>query len=68
MTKEQALEMLKSAPCGNEPSRVNPEMTQALVVQVVREGTECEKSGAVLSAMSEKRVYQACQNTRHPRY
>lgn len=67
MTKEQAMEMLKSAPRGDTPSKVNKELTKTMVVDIVEKWVASQPDGTVLEDLFVKRVRQATQNTRHPK-
>ena len=69
MTKEEALELLLTAPLGDEPSAVNPQLTMTHAVKIVTNGTrECKCNRVHLSALSEKRVWQVVKNQKRPRY
>ena len=67
MTKDEALELLETAPTGNMPSKLNPGMTQAQAVKIIRAGVEDSPEGKLMSLM-EKRVWQVVKNQRRPRY
>ena len=67
MTKQEALELLKSAPTDEQPSRVNPYLTRQQCVDIVRGAIEGAKDGPITS-MSEKRVWQVVKDQKRPRY
>ncbi len=64
MTKEEALELLKTAPQSNKSSKVNPGLTEAHVTEIVREGLP----DGDLSRLFEKRVWQAVKNQKRPSF
>lgn len=68
MTKEEALEMLKSAPRGENASNVNAYLTQAQCVGIVENAIRSLSDGYVLDHLTEKRVHQVCKNQRRPRF
>ena len=68
MTKEEALEMLKVAPRGGKPSKVNPSLTQAQAVDLVEGWLKNKPDGEKIDRIFEKRVYQVARNQREPRY
>ncbi len=71
MKLKQAKELLMLAPLGDKPSKVNPGLTMSQVVDIVRKGIVSEHNDndeAVLTDLSEKRVYQVVKNQRRPRY
>jgi len=72
MTIKEALELLESAPGGDQPSRVNPVFTQEQAVNTVVAGlsellTE-HNMDHELDDLLTKRVHQVCRNQRRPRY
>lgn len=67
MTKQEALELLKSAPADNKPSRVNPILTRRQGVGIVREAIEGMRDGQIASIF-EKRVWQVVKDQKRPRY
>lgn len=67
MNKEEALRMLKTAPRGSQPSKVNSALTQTQVVDLVECGVESLYDGTVLESLFMKRVLQVCQNRKHPK-
>jgi len=70
MTKKEALELLKSASRDNIPSRVNPHLSQAQVVEIV-EGAITESGGDLegqIDSLMEKRVWQVTKNQKRPKY
>lgn len=68
MTKEQALALLNKSPCGNTPSRVNPSLTEAQAVGIIKDYVSAIPGGELVDEMTEKRVYQVYKNQRRPRY
>ena len=69
MTKEDALDLLETAPQNEyKPSRVNPSLPQAISVKIVREGIEKFPDGTKLSGLFEKRVWQVVKNQVRPRF
>ena len=68
MDKLQAIELLKTAPRGSKPSRVNPSLTQAQAVEFVEGWIAGKEDDYILPDLFEKRVYQVARNQRKPRY
>lgn len=72
MTLEEANRMLDQAPCGIAPARINPGMTQAQAVDIVRKGINgpraLQADGVNLDPMLEKRVWQVFKNQKRPKY
>lgn len=68
MTREEALEMLIDAPRTDTPSRLNPSLTCKQGVTIVENAVKAMKPGAILDALSEKRVYQVSLNRKRPKY
>ncbi len=69
MTKEEALELLETAPQDEYiPSRVNLGLSQAMAVNIVRNGIEEFPDGTKLSRLFEKRVWQVAKNQVGPRF
>jgi hypothetical protein len=69
LTKEQALEMLKTAPRSRDKkSRVNSSFSQAQVVALVKAAVDKLEPGQSLDNLTERRVYQAARNQLRPRY
>ena len=69
MTKEEALEWLKTAPQDEyTPSRVNPGFPQVIAVKIIREGIESFPDGSKLNKLFEKRVWQVVKNQVRPRF
>jgi len=61
MTKQEALEMLKSAPRDNKPAKINPVLTRAQAVEIVENGLKEQPEGKI-NPLYEKRVLQVCGN------
>ena len=68
MTKEEALTLLATATRNNKPSKVNPALTRAQMVEIIEDGVKCYQDGATLPHLMEKRVWQAVKNQRRPRF
>ena len=67
MTREEAIEMLRKAPKGDKPSRINSVFTQAQAVELVLGWVRGLKEGEVLPEIFEKRVWQVSKNQRRPK-
>lgn len=76
MLLKEALALLDQAPAGEEPAKLNPSITQAQAVQIVRnavatlgrpKGKPCGPEDKIDTLM-EKRVYQVYRNQKRPRY
>jgi hypothetical protein len=68
MLVSEALEMLTRAPQGEKPARINPVMSQAQAVDIVRKGLLSHPLDSKVSALYEKRVWQVFKNQRRPKY
>jgi len=68
MTKAEALEMLDKSPCGDCPSRINPSLTQADAVRIVRAGINAPSIPDPFDGLFEKRVWQVFKNQKRPKY
>ena len=66
MTKSEALEMLKTAPATSKISKLNSSLTEKQVVEIMIKSME--EGREELSALAEKRVWQAYKNQRRPKY
>ena len=66
MTKNEALELLRAAPISDNPSKVNPSLTQKQGVEIVIGGVNASRDP--LPTIMEKRVWQVVKNQRRPRY
>ena len=68
MTVAEARRLLLIAPSSpSMPARLNPGLTQAQAVQIVREGVEYRSDDAdTLRPLMEKRVWQVVCNQRRP--
>ena len=77
MTLKEALTLLDAAPASDRPSRINPGLTEAQAVEIVRKGISlmgrpvgllpCEPDDRI-SDLAEKRVHQVSRNQLRPRY
>ena len=61
MTKDEAIEMLKTAPRDDKPSKLNPSLTRRQAAEIVEKGIKAYKK-ETLDPLFEKRVYQVCHN------
>jgi len=67
MNRQEALELLKQAPCDNKISKVNINFTRAEMVEILRKGFEA-MSREKLSELDVKHVWQVVKDQRRPRY
>lgn len=72
MTIKEANDLLDGAPISAKPSRVNPYMTEADAVDIVRKGLNSglrvlEPDGVTLIPLYAKRVMQVSKNQKCPR-
>ena len=68
MTKQEAFDLLDIAPCDNKPSRINPALTRAEAVRIVRAGIACNTVPDSFDGLMEKRVWQVVHNRKRPAY
>lgn len=76
MTLKEAYALLDSAPTGDSPSAVNPNLTLSIAVKIVRDaiatlGRPRENPCGMddqIDPLSEKRVWQVVRNRKHPKY
>jgi len=68
MTKAEANKMLDTAPADTKPSRINPALTRAEAVQIVRAGINCETVPDPFSGLMEKRVWQVVYDRKRPKF
>ncbi len=68
MTKEEALELLATAPADDKPSRVNRSLTRAQGVGIVTRAIKSYDNGQEIPSLMEKRVWQVVKNQKRPRY
>lgn len=74
MIKSEALELLEKAQCDDTPSEINPGITKAQCVKIVRDGIRAyydvssRNDYTPLSDILEKRVWQAVKNQKRPKY
>ena len=66
MNKKEALAMLAVAPRGRVPSRINPGITEAQFVEIIRKAILAGPDK--VDGIYERRVYQAYKNQKRPRY
>lgn len=76
MKLKDAYALLDTAPVGNSPSAINPNLTKTIAVNIVRNGialmerpkdSPCGLEDEICE-MAEKRVYQVTKNQKRPRY
>lgn len=76
MKLSEAYKLLDQAPCGDEPSALNPNLPQAVAVKIVRDAVAtleqplkkpCGPEDQI-SPLAEKRVWQVFKNQKRPRY
>jgi len=73
MTPEQAIALLDAAPKRDKQSRINPALTEAEAIKIVRDAMSPPVSARVLlpnghlEPLMEKRVLQVTRNQRRPR-
>ena len=67
MTKEEGLELLKSAPTGSELSRINKGISLDQAKGIVYDALVAHKDGEVLQNIIEKRVWQITKNRKRPK-
>ena len=68
MTKKEAFELIDMAPCDNEPSRINPALTRADAVRIVRAGIGSSKTPDPLDGPKENRVWQVVHDRKSPKF
>ena len=76
MKLKEAIELLDKAPNDNKPSRINPSLTQAQAVLIVRNAVAtlgrpkdnpCGPDDDI-DPLMEKRVYQVTRDQKRPKY
>jgi hypothetical protein len=68
MTKNEALTLLENAIRNDTPSKINPAFTRRQAVEIVERGVRaCPDGDKPLDALTEKRVWQVCDNVKRPR-
>jgi hypothetical protein len=67
MTREEGLEMLNNAPVPKGKNRVNPSLSCAQGIEIIKTGIASYPPGHILSDLMEKRVYQVIRNQRRPK-
>lgn len=65
MTAQEARDLLADAPCANDPSKINPGLSQKETVDIVRSYVAHLLPEEVLSSLIEKRVRQVCKVSTH---
>lgn len=72
MTPSEARALLDASLASGAPSRLNPNLTEAQAVSVIRAAIDGARAlaadGVHLNEMMEKRVHQVTRNQRRPRY
>lgn len=68
MTLEEANALLDAAPLSDKPSRLNPQLTVAEAIDIVRKGLgpRALKTDGHLDPLYEKRVLQVTRNQKRP--
>jgi hypothetical protein len=61
MTKQEALEMLKTAPRDSKPAKINPSITRAQAVEIVENWLNMHPDGKI-DPLLKTRVLQVCRN------
>jgi len=68
MKKAEAFELLDMAPNDSKPSRINPGLTRADAVMIVRAGVAHCSVPDPFDGLFEKRVWQVVHDRKRPRY
>ena len=68
MTKEEAFDLIDMAPCDGKPSRINPALTRADAVKIVRAGIGCPTVPDPFDGLMEKRVWQVVHDRKRPQF
>ena len=67
MTAKEAKKLLRCAPLGDGPSRVNPVFTVIQALAIIEAAIETYSDEKVLGSLMETRVWQVCQNRKRPK-
>ncbi len=68
MTKKEANEMLDRSPSDEKRSRINPALTRAEAVKIVKAGINCETTPDPFDGLMEKRVWQVLKDRKRPAF
>ena len=68
MTKTEALDLIDIAPCDSRPSRINPALTRADAVNIVRVGISRPTVPDPFNGLMEKRVWQVVYDQKRPKF
>ena len=68
MKKEEALELLETAPRDDQFSRVNTNLTRKQSTEIVEGAIETYRDGQTLTSLTEKRVWQVTKDRKRPSY
>ena len=66
MTKAEAFALIDTAPCDGKLSRINPALTRAEAVKIVRAGIGCQTVPDPFGGLMEKRVWQVAKDRKRP--
>ena len=68
MTKKEANEMLDKSPADEKRSRINPALTRADAVKIVKAGINCPQTPDPFGGLMEKRVWQVYKDRKRPEF
>ena len=68
MTKQEANEMLDTAPSDEKRSRINRALTRADAVRIVKAGINCKTTPDPFDGLMEKRVWQVVKDRKRPTF
>ena len=68
MLKSEAFNLIDIAPCDEKPSRINPALTRADAVRIVRAGIGSPAVPDPFDGLMEKRVWQVVHDRKCPRF
>jgi len=68
MLKSEAFNLIDIAPCDEKPSRINPALTRADAVGIVRAGIGSPAVPDPFDGLMEKRVWQVVHDRKRPRF
>jgi len=68
VTKTEAFDLIDMAPNDSKPSRINPALTRADAVRIVRAGIGCPTVPDPFDGLMEKRVWQVVHDRKRPRF
>jgi hypothetical protein len=67
ITKAEALKILERAPRSEAPSKINPNLTQAQVYELVHHWVETYPYESITNDIIELRIWQVAQNKKIPK-